>query len=90
MSYRLTFSTDKELFSFRGMKQTGDAQLFESPSILNYIKVRGIYYKGNELVSEREGILYPGFPVECIYLKNGLLYFVPEETPVNVVYTYAL
>lgn len=90
MSYSLIFSTNKSLFSFKSCTLNNGTHTFETPSLLTYIQVRVITYKETEVVSEKEGILYPGYPIEKVYLKNNLLYFVPEESPVNLVYTYAL
>ncbi len=91
MSYKLTFFVhDKNLFSFKKVKYVEGSTIFENPCVLTQFNVNSVFYKNSEVAQESSGVLYPGFLIEYVYLKNGVLHFIPEESPVNVVFTYKL
>lgn len=92
MSYSLKFVTggNLALFSFTGISVEGDRTVFERPQILTYFQVSTKFYKNGEVSHSDPGILYPGVSVSSVYLENGVLTFLPEESPVDCVFTFAL
>lgn len=90
MSYKLTFHTDKSLFNFKKIKYSASTTTFEGVSIVTYIPVKAVFYQDTQVVREADEILYSDFPIDYIYMKNGVLHIIPEESPVNVIYTYKI
>jgi hypothetical protein len=91
MSYRLIFAAKESvnLFSFSSMEKMGEETVFYDPEIITYVQVDLEIYSDFLQVVEKD-IPLPGVKIDKVFVKDGVVRFIPEESPQNVVYTMRL